>query len=136
MPLVLLLAGTVAVTPECGGLSDDCCDVILVCLVLLHVRADLLVDGLLELLVVEDGPELAVTVLCPVGSVDLHPGLADVLLVGLLFGITRKVRLSPDQRAGRFVPVIIVLQHLLQSPLENISPDSEQSKVRNSKRHK
>ena len=59
MPLVLLLAGTVAVTPECGGLSDDCCDIILVCLVLLHVRADLLVDGLLELLVVEDGSHFA-----------------------------------------------------------------------------
>ena len=50
MPLVLLLAGTVAVTPESQPSA-----------------ADLLVDGLLKLLVVEDGPHFAVTVAGPEG---------------------------------------------------------------------
>ena len=35
-------------------------------------------NSLLELLVVEDGPELAVTVLGPEGCRDLHLGLTDV----------------------------------------------------------
>ena len=36
-------------------------------------------DGLLELLVVEDGSDLAVAVLGPEGSCDLHPGLTNIL---------------------------------------------------------
>ena len=50
MPLVLLLTRTVSVAPERQATA-----------------ADLLVDGLVELLVVEDGPHLAVTVAGPEG---------------------------------------------------------------------
>ena len=50
MPLVLLLAGAVSVAPESQATA-----------------ADLLVDGLVELLVVEDGPHLAVAVARPEG---------------------------------------------------------------------
>ena len=61
MPLVLLLTGTVSVTSQSHSSS-----------------ADLLVDGLLELLVVEDGPDLPVAVAGPERSVDLNLGLAHV----------------------------------------------------------
>ena len=62
MPLVLLLTGTVSVTAESEAAA-----------------ADLLVDGLAELLVVEDGPHLPVAVAGPVGGDDLDGGAADVL---------------------------------------------------------
>ena len=55
MPLVLLFTGTVSVTPECEAAT-----------------ADLLVDGLAELLVVEDGPHLTVAVAGPEGCGDLN----------------------------------------------------------------
>ena len=42
------------------------------------LRADLLVDGLLELLVVEDGPHLPVAVGAPEGGHYLHLGVAHV----------------------------------------------------------
>ena len=43
-----------------------------------HSRADLLVYRLLELLVVEDGPHLAVAVAGPEGGGDLYLGLTDI----------------------------------------------------------
>ena len=43
-----------------------------------YLRADLLVDGLLKLLVVEDGPHLAVAVARPEGCGHLGLGLAHV----------------------------------------------------------
>ena len=55
MPLVLLLTGTVSVTPQSEATA-----------------ADLLVDGLVELLVVEDGPHLAVAVAGPEGCCDFN----------------------------------------------------------------
>ena len=55
MPLVLLLTGTVSVTAESEATA-----------------ADLLVDGLVELLVVEDGPNLAVAVAGPEGCGHLN----------------------------------------------------------------
>ena len=55
MPLVLLLTGTVSVTPQSEATA-----------------ADLLVDGLVELLVVEDGPHLAVAVAGPHTVLILH----------------------------------------------------------------
>ena len=62
VPLVLLLAGAVSVAPSCA-----------------LTPTDLLVDGLLELLVVEDGPHLTIAVAGPVGRDDLDGGAADVL---------------------------------------------------------
>ena len=62
MPLVLLLTGTVSVTASRGPTATD-----------------LLVDGLLELLVVEDGPHLAVAVAGPVRGDDLNGCAAHVL---------------------------------------------------------
>ena len=62
MPLVLLLAGTVSATAG-SGLAPT----------------DLLVDGLLELLVVEDGPHLAVAVAGPVRGHDLYGGSTHIL---------------------------------------------------------
>ena len=62
VPLVLLLAGTVSATAGSG-----------------LAAADLLVDGLLELLVVEDGPHLAVAVAGPVRCDDLYGGATHVL---------------------------------------------------------
>ena len=62
VPLVLLLAGAVSVAPSCA-----------------LAPTDLLVDGLLELLVVEDGPHLTIAVAGPVGRDDLDGGAADVL---------------------------------------------------------
>ena len=62
MPLVLLLAGTVSATAS-SALAPT----------------DLLVDGLLELLVVEDGPNLAVAVAGPVRGDDLNGGATHVL---------------------------------------------------------
>ena len=44
-----------------------------------YLRADLLVDGLLKLLVVEDGPHLAVAVAGPVRCDDLYGGATHVL---------------------------------------------------------
>ena len=55
MPLVLLLAGAVSVAPESQATA-----------------ADLLVDGLVELLVVEDGPHLTVAVAGPEGCGHLN----------------------------------------------------------------
>ena len=55
VPLVLLLTGTVSVTAESEAAA-----------------ADLLVDGLAELLVVEDGPHLPVAVAGPEGCGDLN----------------------------------------------------------------
>ena len=55
MPLVLLLTGTVSVTAESEAAA-----------------ADLLVDGLAELLVVEDGPHLPVAVAGPEGRGHLN----------------------------------------------------------------
>ena len=146
MPLVLLLAGTVAVTPECGGLSDDCCDIILDCLVLLHVRADLLVDGLLELLVVEDGPHLTVAVARPVRRGHLRLGLAHVgpggkrLILQLsshhhslgvvLLGVARELCLSPGPLAGLahgdVVPPLCLHGQLLLGPLHHVPPEPPQ----------
>ena len=64
MPLVLLLTGTVPVAPGSA-----------------LTAADLLVDRLLELLVVQDGPHLAVAVAGPVRGDDLYGGAADILPV-------------------------------------------------------
>ena len=55
VPLVLLLTGTVSVTPQSEATA-----------------ADLLVDGLVELLVVEDGPHLPVAVAGPEGRGHLN----------------------------------------------------------------
>ena len=62
MPLVLLLAGTVSATAGSRLAATN-----------------LLVDGLLELLVVEDGPHLAVAVAGPVRCDDLYVGATHVL---------------------------------------------------------
>ena len=62
VPLVLLLAGTVSATAGSRLAATD-----------------LLVDGLLELLVVEDGPHLAVAVAGPVRCDDLYGGATHVL---------------------------------------------------------
>ena len=43
-----------------------------------NLRADFLVDCLLELLVVDDGADLTLAVRSPVRSCHLHPGLASV----------------------------------------------------------
>ena len=47
-------------------------------IILGHSRADLLVYRLLELLVVEDGPHLAVAVAGPEGGGYLYLGLTDI----------------------------------------------------------
>ena len=67
MPLVLLLTGTVSVTSQSHSSS-----------------ADLLVDGLLKVVVVDDGADLSVAVGRPVRRRHLRPRLARVHAVPLL----------------------------------------------------
>ena len=62
VPLVLLLTGTVSITASRGPTATD-----------------LLVDGLLELLVIQDRPHLPVAVAGPVRSDDLNGCAANVL---------------------------------------------------------
>ena len=54
------------------------CVLCLLQIILGHSRADLLVYRLLELLVVEDGPHLAVAVAGPEGGGYLYLGLTDI----------------------------------------------------------
>jgi len=107
VPLVLLLTGTVSVTSQSHSSA-----------------ADLLVDGLLELLVVEDGPDLPVAVAGPERCVNLNLGLTDVRLGVILLGISREFRLSLGE--GRRVissSLETVIDHLLQSPLQDVPPE-------------
>ena len=79
VPLVLLLTGTVSGAAEGQGAaksSENEKDILVY--FRRDSRADLLVDGLLELLVVEDGPHLAVAVARPEGGGHLGLGLTHV----------------------------------------------------------
>ena len=76
-----------------------------------HSRADLLVHRLLELLVIEDGSELALAVHRPEGGLHLHLGLAHIglALVCLVILGPREPRLSPDPLTSCTVPLISVI---------------------------
>ena len=80
VPLVLLLTGTVSGAAEGQGAaksSENEKDILVY--FRRDSRADLLVDGLLELLVVEDGPHLAVAVARPKGGDHINSGLTHIL---------------------------------------------------------
>ena len=87
---------------------------------------------LLKLLVVEDGPELALAVHRPEGGLHLHLGLTHVglALVRLVILWPREPGLSPDP--GCAVPLINVIrnviidEHVLKSPLSYVSPEPEE----------
>ena len=99
-----------------------------------------LVDGLLELLVVEDGPHLPVTVAGPVGCDDLNGGAAHVLseeeqlhqcqegrpshLILLPAGVVDagvpwEVRLAPGLVGGG----LLLGQQLLEGSLQHVPPE-------------
>ena len=122
VPLVLLLAGTVSVTPS-SRLAPA--EIVTHCTALgVLLPAYLLVDRLLEVLVVEDGPDLAVAVAGPERRDDLDGGPTDVLLAAGVVDVclTREVRLTP----GSVVTTVLLhrpVQQLLQGPLQHVSPE-------------
>ena len=125
MPLVLLLTGTVPAAPG-RALTP----------------ADLLVDGLLELLVVQDGPHLAVAVAGPEGGGHLCLGLAHVSsaqsrvtrvtrhvwrdsLGVVLVRVAGELCLSPHPLClGGVCPGHgLHVHHLLQCALQHVTPE-------------
>ena len=93
-----------------------------------------LVHRLLKLLVIEDGPELALAVHRPEGGLHLHLGLAHIglALVCLVIFCPREPRLSPDPLTSCTVPLtndiinVIINEHVLKCPLSHVSPEPEE----------